>query len=1332
VSVQFVIGRAGSGKSAYCLEDIRRELLAEPAGDPLVLLVPEQASFQAEHALVTTPGLAGIVRAQVLSFRRLAYRVLQETGGPHRRPIDDIGKKMMIARILDACKEQLRMFGYAAGQQGTIESFLEMINELKRCDLTPDKLALLLGGIFQEGTGIPSADRRLHDKLHDLLIVYRQYDEALNARYFDAEDIPAVVARQAGASDFLRRARIWIDGFHGFTPRELTVLRALMRYAREVRIALCLDRTYEAWEAPNELDLFYPTAMTMVRLLRIAEEEGVQVLEPIVLPPPEESRFLRRPMLSHLEKHLFRPKPAVYSGVIASFTRDLRQGPLAGGRESGDAPHGPAGAAANDAESAAEAADSAAYNADSMGEIKICRAVNRRAEMEGVAREIVRLAREEGCRWREIAVMVRDLETYAEPLANVFESYGIPFFMDHKRTVTHHPLVELVRSALDAVTDGWKYDSVFRFVKTGFLLPPDAERHDRSTTGPAGTDAIAAAAHGSAPGGAANAGPGPETEQAAGNEAGTFPGSALDEVAAAADGTGPAGAPYTGAGWTEADAEPIDQAAMDELENAVLAYGIQGRRWKEPFPTLGSYDAAFGTDIGGFGGNGGAAAATEAGDVGLGGSGTNGAAGAAARYRRLEAARRAVVRALEPLERRLAAAHTVRDHVEALYALLVDVGAARRLERLAERALDEGNPEKAREHTQIWGRVMDVFDQLVEILGDQETDPERFQKLIDAGLDSIRLGLVPPSLDQVLVGSIGRTRSANIRCCFVLGVNDGVFPQAVKEDGWLSEPERERLIASGIELSPGSRRKLLDEQFLIYTALTSPEDRLWLSFPISDEEGKPLLPSEIIRRVRKMFPGLTETFLYPDPPAALGETDHLPYISRPEQAMSLLAVQLRQWLRGLEISPVWWDVYNWAASDPGWRPRWLGMRRALFYANEARPLSRESSLALYGSRIRASVSRMETFASCPFSHFAAYGLRLAERRVYRLEAPDIGQLFHAALGMLLFRLGQEESGLERLTAEERRERAAAIVDELAPGLQGRILLSTRRYAHIARKLKRIVGQAAVMLGEQAQRGRFVPVGLEMAFGDGGELPPLRFRLDNGCEMEIVGRIDRVDAAMTDDGLLVRIIDYKSSRTTLRLPDVFYGLSLQMLTYLDVVLTHAERWLGRPANPAGVLYFHVHQPLLQKKNAVPEHEAERELFRRYQMKGWVTADPEVVRMMDSGLEKGRSDIIPVALKADGEFYKTSSVITEEQWQALREHVRATIRRIGTDITDGKVSVSPYRKGNASACDFCPYRPVCQFDPDVPGGGYVQLQDKPPEQWWTLIGGPSDRKGADTDE
>ena len=120
------------------------------------------------------------------------------------------------------------------------------------------------------------------------------------------------------------------------------------------------------------------------------------------------------------------------------------------------------------------------------------------------------------------------------------------------------------------------------------------------------------------------------------------------------------------------------------------------------------------------------------------------------------------------------------------------------------------------------------------------------------------------------------------------------------------------------------------------------------------------------------------------------------------------------------------------------------------------------------------------------------------------------------------------------------------------------------------------------------------------------------------------------------------------------------------------------------------------------------------------------------MMDSGLEKGRSDIIPVALKADGEFYKTSSVITEEQWQALREHVRATIRRIGTDITDGKVSVSPYRKGNASACDFCPYRPVCQFDPDVPGGGYVQLQDKPPEQWWTLIGGPSDRKGADTDE
>src|SRR4029453_7595137 len=158
--------------------------------------------------------------------------------------------------------------------------------------------------------------------------------------------------------------------------------------------------------------------------------------------------------------------------------------------------------------------------------------------------------------------------------------------------------------------------------------------------------------------------------------------------------------------------------------------------------------------------------------------------------------------------------------------------------------------------------------------------------------------------------------------------------------------------------------------------------------------------------------------------------------------------------------------------------------------------------------------------------------------------------------------------------------------------------------------------------------------------------------------EIIGRIDRVDAAETEDGLLLRVLDYKSSSTQLRLEEVAYGLSLQMLTYLDVLVTHASKWLGQPASPAGVLYFHVHNPLLALTNSISPAEVNGQLLKRFKMRGLVTADSETVRLMDDELETGYSELLPVALKRDGSFYSSSSVVTNEQWDVLRHSVRST--------------------------------------------------------------------------
>ncbi|WP_269432541.1 PD-(D/E)XK nuclease family protein [Gordoniibacillus kamchatkensis] len=224
-------------------------------------------------------------------------------------------------------------------------------------------------------------------------------------------------------------------------------------------------------------------------------------------------------------------------------------------------------------------------------------------------------------------------------------------------------------------------------------------------------------------------------------------------------------------------------------------------------------------------------------------------------------------------------------------------------------------------------------------------------------------------------------------------------------------------------------------------------------------------------------------------------------------------------------------------------------------------------------------------------------------------------------------------------------------------------------------------------------------------------------------MDIVGRIDRVDSAVLNDRLLLRVIDYKSGPTSLALPEVLYGLSLQMLTYLDVIVSNAQAWLGKAAEPAGVLYFHVHNPLILHKNRPQPDDAAKELRKRFKMRGLVTADADVVRMMDGDLRlrNGYSELLPVALKADGGFYSSSAVVTPQGWEALRSEVRGQIRRIGTDITDGKVGIEPYRLGKKTACQHCPYRSVCQFEPLGEEGGYRHLRPLGKEETWRLLEG-----------
>jgi ATP-dependent helicase/nuclease subunit B len=1168
MSLRFVIGRSGTGKTSYCLNEIRDQLRGEPDGPPLVMLVPEQATFQTEYALLQTGGLNGTIRAQALSFRRLAFRVMQETGGTALVPIGDTGKHMLLYKIVHRLGQQLELFQSGAEQPGFIDRLAELLTEWKRYGIDSE----MLQGQTEASASGAGKSTLLNRKLHDLQLIYSQMEQELAGMYIDAEDYLRYLQNGFAGASAMQGIQIWVDGFFGFTPTEYEALGALMASSAQVTVTLTLNRPYLPGEQPHELDLFHPTAETYNKLLELAAKYDVDVLPPTLLGETLPARFKDSPMLAHLEKH--------YGERVPMLITD---------RSMLDIVHSHCG-------------------------VSLHATANRRAEVEAVARDLVRRAQHEGLRWRDAAVLVRNSEDYSDYIGLVFADYNIPFFVDQKEKAVHHPLVEFIRSSLETVLFGWRYDAVFRCVKTEMLFPMD--------------------------------------------------GSLLRE-------------------W------------FDLLENYALAAGIDGwkwldkKRWHPLVPVSLDDDEDIAVKI--------SEKAQREFDIVL-------------------AAREAVVQPLKRFGEALKKAGNVQEMCEALYLLLDHSGAADRLERWGIQDAQAGKTQRARSHRQLWDSVMQLLDQLVELAGAQTVSPELFAGMIEAGLDSLKLAAVPPALDQVLIGSMDRTRSGQVKVSYVLGANDGVMPMRVKEDGILTEQERERLAEDGIAMAPGVRRRLLDERFMIYNALTTPSRHLWLSWAQADEEGKSLLPSEIIRHVRQLFPGISVQSVAAEPSPSLSIEEQRMFVSQPQRTLSYLIAAIRKWQNGADIAPFWWDMYNWFAVRPEWQRKLQLLTGSLTYVNQEHLLTKETARELYGARLQVSVSRMERFVSCPFQHFAIHGLKLRERKLYRLDAPDVGQLFHAALSKMTSGLG---GGWGHASEAELKAVASRTVDELTPKLQSQILLSSSRFQYIARKLKEIVGQAALMLGEHARRAKFQPVGTEVDFGPDGTLPSLRIPLEGGGEMEIIGRIDRVDAAETEEGLLLRVLDYKSSSTNIRLEEVAFGLSLQMLTYLDVLVTHASSWLGQAASPAGVLYFHVHNPVLALTNGISPVEASSKLLKRFKMKGLVSADATTVKLMDDELETGYSELLPVALKRDGSFYSSSSVVTNEQWDVLRHSVRTTISRIGSAIQAGEVSIEPYRMGTKTPCQYCDYKAVCQFDAQFEGNDYRKLSKPSKEEIWQQL-------------
>lgn len=1148
MSLRFITGRAGTGKTTMIEREIAAELERDPLGDAIILIVPDQMSYSMEHSLSVNFGLNGMIRAQVSTFKRLAWRVLQETGGITRKEVDGFGYRMLVRSVLEENRDELKLFRQAADKRGFTERIGDLMKEFSRYCLDTPALTQL-----QDSLSAGNAPRTLQDKVSDLSLLVTKIEEKLGTTYVDSEGHLALLSSQIKHSGLIKNAAIYIDGFESFTAREYEIITELMKHGSRVTVVLPMESDLSG-HADHEL--FFTAVRSSMKLREIAREESVEIEEEIHL---DDAMRFKNAELRHFECE-FENYPPV--------------------------------------------------GTESAGAVTLIEATDRRAEVHAVARRIRKLVMD-GQRYKGLSILYRQPEAYDELIETIFSQYDIPVFISRKKPMLHHPLIEFTRSILEVVTSGWSYESVFRAVKTDLFFP-----------------------HGE------------------------------DKII-----------------WRE---------RADRLENYVLANGINGNRWHDEDRWK------------------------------------------VKRYRGLELhknvqtdeelqmeqelhlIRDAVREPLSAFAARLKKAKTGQQMAEALFSFMESLQVFDKIIDLRAEEERAGKLLSATEHDQAWNSWVNVLDQFVLMFGEKELELKEAARVLDEGLDTLEFTRIPPSLDQVTVTTIELSSLMDIEVAFVIGVNDGVLPQRIDAEGILSDSDREWFTMNGIELAPTSKTKLMDELYMAYRAFTSAREKLFISYPGADEEGKSLLPSLYIPRVQQLIQGLTIQTAVTDPSELLDDGDQEEYIIHPRTALPYIATKVKEAEQAGGIqSAEWRAVLSYYKEDPLWSSVLQYITHSMHAGNKTERLAPELTEGLYGKNFVSSVSRVESYYSCPFQHFASYGLDLQERMEYTLEAPSIGDLFHAALKWISDEVNRTGASWAELSKPQCWQLARDAMDYITPMFFNRILLSTRRYHYIRRKLTHILTRTIFALGKQATTSLFKPIAIEAAFGPGEQLPPLEIPLRRGNQMNLRGRIDRVDATEIDGKKYLRIVDYKSSAQQLDLTDVYYGISLQMLTYLDVAVEHAEEWIGFKADPAGVLYLHIHNPMIRTEIELTEELIEQEILKSYKMRGYLLDEPEVVTGMDAQIGK-TSSVIPAAFKMDGSFTKQSKVLSTDDLQTVRKFVRHRHQQAGDGMLAGDTRVYPYKLKDRMPCQFCSYRSVCQFDPTDPDQAYRHYEAMDSEQ------------------
>ena len=1114
MSLQFIMGPSGSGKSHYLYEWVTKESSQNPDKNYIVL-VPEQFTMQTQKDLVMASPRRGILNVEVLSFNRLAQRVLDETGENNRMILSDVGKNFVIRKVAGEHENELQVFGSNLKKIGYISEIKSIISELTQYDIQPETL----DGWIQKSEKHPA----LAYKLRDIKVVYEKFREFLSEQYITSEEILDVLSQVVQHSKILKNSVVVLDGFTGFTPVQIKLLRALFDVCDAVKVTVAMDGRENPFTYNTPYQLFALSKQMVTGIIKVAKECKTNIEEPIYLYGKPVYRFKNNGALGFLESHLFRYSQEVYE----------------------------------------EKQDS----------VQIWCAKSPREEVDFVAQTIRRMVRNQECRYHDIAVLTNDLSAYANYIKRSFEEYQIPVFMDHKRSILLNSFVEYVRSLLTMVEQNFSYESVFRYLRTNLTV--------------------------------------------------------------------------------------LSKDEIDVLENYVVAMGIRGyKKWQEKWirrasrmneeqlETVNQIRETFMNSIKAF---------------------------------------------AEDFKRRQ---KTVLDVTTALHRFFVCEELQKRVQEYQTAFEEQGEMALAREYAQVYRIVIDLLDQFVELLGDEPISMKEYIELLDAGLEEAKVGVIPPSVDQVMVGDIERSRMKDVKVVFLVGANDHFISGAGNQNSLLSESDRQFISEQGGTLSPGAKEKTYIQKFYLYLTLSKPTNQVYLTYSTTLADGSTARASYLIGELKKSFAELKVQAVTNS--LSNGEHTH-------QSGIRVLVQGLQNREKGLESE--WQELYTWYKKHPEWEGKIEQILEATFYQKPDSILTRETAKLLYGDILENSVTRLESFSECAYAHFMKHGLKLFERETYQFEALDMGNLFHSSIEKFSKKMKREGYTWINIPDEKQEELIEQSVEESIVNYGNSILYSSARYEYIISRLKRMIRRSVWALKKQLEKGDFVPESYELSFGGNSFWQMPDVDLGQLGTLRLKGKIDRIDVCEENEKLYIKVIDYKTGKQVFDWNKLCYGLQLQLVVYLNAAMEiQKQTHPNKEVIPAGLFYYQMKDPLVDKE--CDDEKREAAILKELCVNGVLRDDETIVGHLDRDFT-GSSQVIPARKKKEG-LIKNASMLSEEEFSIISRHAAKQVQEIGTKILEGQVEINPYELSEKTACTFCRYRSVCGFDETVPGYTYRQLE------------------------